>query len=228
MKTRLYDSIWTHFWGIEQWRLHQQCYGKERALFEQLMKHLCMGFNFPPSQYQLHMHGLLPPFTPEHHRLFVQGKHFVKGRWFPLSYIEQALKTLIDRDEVIERASEMEISEVIACLSDVGVCYEQEYERNYLQYQQSQSGLWSWQPTDFEALLFAGRHRLTMKPQKFLTLTREQRVQNKKKDKSLLQNWKNLQRTVIIWRACWIKLGRRTRRLSPCSTCPQRVSLHAL
>ena len=189
MKSRLHDSIWKHFWSVKEWRTHQQCEGSDRATFDQLMSHLCSGFNFPPSQYQLHLHGLLPPFTPEHHRLFVRGKHFVKGRWFPLSYIERSLQALIDSDETIEQAAQMEVADLIGRLSEFGVHYDQEYEENWRQYQQSQAQLWSWNPKNFGALLFKEKQMLSLKCKQSTILNAEQRLQYLKSDKLRMQNW---------------------------------------
>ena len=41
------------------------------------------GFNYPPSQYQLHLQFMLPPFLPFQHLMYLVGNHFTKGRFFP-------------------------------------------------------------------------------------------------------------------------------------------------
>eukprot|EP01126_Amoeba_proteus_P058247 TRINITY_DN749_c0_g2_i5.p1 TRINITY_DN749_c0_g2~~TRINITY_DN749_c0_g2_i5.p1 ORF type:complete len:285 (-),score=45.28 TRINITY_DN749_c0_g2_i5:556-1410(-) len=57
-----------------------------------LRKHLCVGCNFPPSQYQLHLQFILPPFLPYQYHLYLDGLHFTYGRFFPFEYIEAVLE----------------------------------------------------------------------------------------------------------------------------------------
>jgi len=54
-----------------------------------------MGFNLPPSQSQLHMQCMLPPFTPFHFTMTRQQKHFGAGRFFTHEYIRAVLATQV-------------------------------------------------------------------------------------------------------------------------------------
>lgn len=52
---------------------------------------IAAGFNYPPSQNQLHLQYILPPFYPFHMALFDNKGHFTHGRFFPLEFVERAL-----------------------------------------------------------------------------------------------------------------------------------------
>lgn len=49
------------------------------------------GFNFPPSQYQLHLQFLAPVLLPHQRHLFERGLHFTHGRFFPCAYVRRCL-----------------------------------------------------------------------------------------------------------------------------------------
>lgn len=58
----------------------------------ELESHLCVGCNYPPSQYQLHLQFMLPPFLPYHYRLYLDGVHFTHERFFPVEYLKKVLE----------------------------------------------------------------------------------------------------------------------------------------
>lgn len=66
----LFDAAWgvasEQFIGNAAWRA--KMYAGD-VTPESLRPHVIAGFNFPPSQYQLHLQFMLPPLTPFHHRL---------------------------------------------------------------------------------------------------------------------------------------------------------------
>jgi hypothetical protein len=49
---------------------------------EEIRGHVIAGFNYPPSQYQLHLQFMLPPFIPFHYQQYLNGLHFTPGRFF--------------------------------------------------------------------------------------------------------------------------------------------------
>lgn len=55
---------------------------------------LCFAFlcRTQPSQYQLHLQVILPPFMPVHWDMFKKGVHFTKGRFVPVEFILPALE----------------------------------------------------------------------------------------------------------------------------------------
>ena len=44
------------------------------------------------SQYQLHMHYIVPPFRPDSFHCVLADKRFERGRWLPLDYVLAALE----------------------------------------------------------------------------------------------------------------------------------------
>ena len=56
---------------------------------------LGMGFNYPPSQYQLHLQCIFPVMMPYQYYMFQKGTHFSQGRFFPVEYVIEALKQLV-------------------------------------------------------------------------------------------------------------------------------------
>eukprot|EP01089_Gocevia_fonbrunei_P017793 TRINITY_DN5881_c0_g1_i2.p1 TRINITY_DN5881_c0_g1~~TRINITY_DN5881_c0_g1_i2.p1 ORF type:complete len:390 (+),score=90.15 TRINITY_DN5881_c0_g1_i2:54-1172(+) len=77
---------------------------------EALRGHIAAGFNFPPSQYQLHLQFIVPPMIPFQYHLYLQGVHFTPNRFFPIEYVREVLKLVesekiefkIDDDQPIE------------------------------------------------------------------------------------------------------------------------------
>lgn len=53
---------------------------------------IAMGFNLPPSQYQLHLQFIVCPLRPIEYAKFLQGLHFTKDRFFPYHYVEAVLQ----------------------------------------------------------------------------------------------------------------------------------------
>ena len=60
------------------------------------------GFIFPPSQCQLHLQFILPPYVPYHSVLLAEGKHGDMGRFFPYRFVMKILETAIQESIQIE------------------------------------------------------------------------------------------------------------------------------
>jgi hypothetical protein len=58
---------------------------------------LACGFNFPPSQNQLHLQCIFPVVLPYQYYLYEKGTHFTPGRFFPYEYVVQALACAAER-----------------------------------------------------------------------------------------------------------------------------------
>lgn len=57
--------------------------------------HMCYGFNYPPSQSQLHLQYICPNVMPFQYAQFLNGVHFTVGRFFPFTYVRRCLELLI-------------------------------------------------------------------------------------------------------------------------------------
>lgn len=51
-----------------------------------------IGFNLPPSQYQLHLQCIALPLTPVRYQEFLDGTHFTEGRFYPYHYVKSLLE----------------------------------------------------------------------------------------------------------------------------------------
>jgi len=112
---------------------------------EQILSHLCVGCNYPPSQYQLHLQFMLPPFLPYHYRLYLDGLHFTYERFFPVEYI----KAVLALDETYPVKDDTPIEEIIAYFKTKGVDYHEIHKTAYDGYGASHRALSNWALQDF-------------------------------------------------------------------------------
>ena len=75
---------------------------KWRAMFvrpsvtdEDILAHVASGFNYPPSQYQLHTQFMLPLLMPFQYYQYKVGVHFTYKRFFPSAYVRAVLTALL-------------------------------------------------------------------------------------------------------------------------------------
>ena len=59
-----------------------------------LADHIGAGFNYPPSQYQLHIQFCAPLLLPFQLAQFIKGVHFTHGRFFPFNFVKDTLERL--------------------------------------------------------------------------------------------------------------------------------------
>ena len=116
--------------------------------------HAIAGFNFPPSQYQLHLQFILPPCTPFHWSLFQRGVHCTPRRFFPYEYVRDALAALNRAGARIEGAGDMPIGAIVDTITrDHGVNYDVVHRACVARYKASIRAFCNWDPDDFEGLL---------------------------------------------------------------------------
>ena len=56
--------------------------------------HMVAGYNYPPSQNQLHIQYMSPALMPHQHMMFLRGVHFTHMRFFPIDYVATCLERL--------------------------------------------------------------------------------------------------------------------------------------
>ena len=86
----LFDTCWEafvkQFYGNDAWRTRML---KGSPSPEALKKHVIAGFNYPPSQYQLHLQFIVPPMVPFHYFQYKNGIHYTPKRFFPIEYVRK-------------------------------------------------------------------------------------------------------------------------------------------
>lgn len=128
--------------------------GGEQLSTEAILAHACIGLNFPPSQYQLHLQYILPPFSPFHWNLCRKGVHFTHGRFFALDYMLAALEEMERKDVTLPGASELDMDAIIKLVGErYGVCYHSALLKAQARFYASHEALANWQSTDFSGLL---------------------------------------------------------------------------
>jgi len=118
---------------------------------QDVTEHVAAGFNFPPSQYQLHLQYMLPPFTPFQYQMLIEGKGFVKGRFFPFKYVRSVLECSVKNGgaNAIKVDSQTGIDTIMQHFDKLGVSYDEIYTEFYGNIVDSHKKLANWQPEDF-------------------------------------------------------------------------------
>eukprot|EP01105_Mastigella_eilhardi_P014207 TRINITY_DN3235_c0_g1_i1.p1 TRINITY_DN3235_c0_g1~~TRINITY_DN3235_c0_g1_i1.p1 ORF type:complete len:252 (+),score=42.04 TRINITY_DN3235_c0_g1_i1:463-1218(+) len=106
------------------------------------------GFNFPPSQYQLHLQFILPPFIPVQHYMFNNNRHFPQLRFFPYEYVEAVLS--LNEPYRVEEATTME--EVVSHFAG-HVDYYHHLQVCRDKYITGHARLSNWVPSNFEGFV---------------------------------------------------------------------------
>ena len=128
--------------------------GGETLDIDALRGDIAAGFNYPPSQYQLHLQFMLPPFLPFQYYLYLQGVHFTHQRFFPIEYARKVLRLLIDSKEVYDAPLDgLAIEDTIAHFKAKGVDYDAIHKECYERYGASHRKLANWAPEDFECIV---------------------------------------------------------------------------
>lgn len=74
------------------WTQRKELYHSDADSMEDLKMNIIAGFNYPPSQYQLHLQFMIPPFLPFQYFMCKKGMHFTEKRFFPLEYVQAVLR----------------------------------------------------------------------------------------------------------------------------------------
>ncbi len=95
---------------VEQqfWPLRSSLFAGQLPSKDALRQHVCAGFNYPPSQYQLHLQFMVPPFLPFQWLACLKGVHFTPGRFFPFEYVRAVLSAEGPRFAWVEDESTIE------------------------------------------------------------------------------------------------------------------------
>jgi hypothetical protein len=145
---RLYDNCFnvlkTQFMTSTTWR--QKYLRNADNLSDADLKGLiAAGFNFPPSQYQLHLQFMLLPLTPFHYSAYLKGHHYTKGRFFPYEYARAVLELGV-AFPVTETTT---VEEITTFYEAKGVSYNAIFDANYARYGQAHERVANYDAKDF-------------------------------------------------------------------------------
>jgi len=120
---------------------------------EEIKRKTIISFNFPPSQFQLHIQYLVPPLVPFQHYMAETGNHFHEGRAFPMEYVRKVLE--LDQPYKVEKTTPIE--EIVAHYDKLGVSYSKIWTAFYEQCLQSSMELQNWDVKDFRYVVHNGK-----------------------------------------------------------------------
>lgn len=154
---RLEDAAWraveTNFFSSTGWRTSVLREGVCSTSAE-LRPHCVAALNAVVSQYQLHMHYIVPPFRPDSYHMLITGRRFEQGRWLPMSYVYGALDAL--GDEGIPEAPSMETAEIFKLIeAKGGPNYDAAYAAEIARNAASHEALSNWRADAFSAVAHA-------------------------------------------------------------------------
>ena len=122
-------------------------------------EHIACGFNFPPSQYQLHIQYIAPIMLPFQHAQLLRGVHFTYKRFFPVGYVSSCLLAASECDPLPAAllADEASVDGIIQFFSDHhGVHYDAFHETFLQDFAKNEKKFANWQNDDFEGLVVSG------------------------------------------------------------------------
>jgi len=182
-----WDTVTKQFLSNNDWKNKILASGK---FSEDILRgHVAAGFNYPPSQYQLHLQFMLPPFTPFHYQQYLNGLHFTPGRFFPVEYVLAVLQLNLPYD-VKEDTS---VEEIIRFYDEKGISYDKIQRVCYNRYGNSHLELSNYHPEDFEGVIMGNKFykfsRSEGSDERNLEETQEDIKGIIEKDKNVLQNY---------------------------------------
>ena len=154
MPSELEDAAWEGIargmCGDHAWRTSVLSHEAQQLPLDALRMRLAMGFNLPPSQYQLHLQAILPPLMPHHLALLRKGVHFQAGRFLPAAYVRKALAKLTAPLPGAAGGDMSAAEQFVAVEAATGVSYEVEHAAFLASLEAANAELAAYRMEDFE------------------------------------------------------------------------------
>lgn len=150
-----HDAARREFFNDALWRTSLL---SEAAATAQWEWHMVAGYNYPPSQNQLHIQYMSPALMPHQHMLFCRGVHFTPLRFFPVDYVVACLEGLVATEACCSPADlQLPIEDFVALLEQkCGVSYSAVHSA-FMEKVAASYSLWSsWLPDHFEGEYVCG------------------------------------------------------------------------
>lgn len=155
---KLLDTMENELWEASLVFLRNPAYKsyfyREGVTEEDIRKCVASSFNFPPSQFQMHIQWQLLPLFPFQHFMAEKKNHFHEGRAFPMPYVRKVLAM----DKPYEVTKDTPITDIIEYYKGLGVDYTTEWTEWY---QKIGLGgtleMQNWNPDDFQYVVEDGK-----------------------------------------------------------------------
>jgi hypothetical protein len=148
----MYDGCFgvlkSQFWANATWR-HKYVRDSDGMDDDAIRSLVAAGFNYPPSQYQLHLQFITLPLTPFHYGAFLKKHHFTKGRFIPVEYARAVLALGIQ----YEVNDDTSLEDIFAFFESKGVSYDAIFDRLYASYDVAHQRVANYAPEDFGGLV---------------------------------------------------------------------------
>lgn len=148
LRARCVKVFQEQFWGNDAWR-KKNIRGSADMSFDDMAHHLITGFNYPPSQYQLHLQFFAPPLMPFHYQAYLNDVHFTKGRFIPFEYFS----AITNLSVTFETKEDTQLEEIFAFYKKHGVDYDEVWQKCFDRYGESHRLLANWDPADFDSVV---------------------------------------------------------------------------
>jgi len=178
-----WSSLTKYFLSSKDWK-NKILSAQGNSSEDILRGHVAAGFNYPPSQYHLHLQFMLPPFTPFHYQQYLNGLHFTPGRFFPIEYVIAILQLNIP----YEVKEDTPVEDIVKFYEEKGISYDKIHRECYIRYGNSHLELSNYNPGDFEGVII-GNKFYKFASDGNLEETQEDIKGIIEKDKNLLQNY---------------------------------------
>ena len=149
MHSRCVRVLREQFLASRAWRAASFNADAAQLSDDELLRFVMAGFNFPPSQFQLHLQFMMPPLLPFQYQQYQRGVHMTYERFFPLPYVRAVLAL----DAPYDVRDDTPIGDIIAHYKALGVDYDVLHAEYYKRAQTSQEKLANFAPAHFDALV---------------------------------------------------------------------------
>ena len=163
------------FLGTEEW-WNEYGQGVETVQEAKELGKIVMGFNFPPSQKQLHIQCIIAPFLPKFHYNLMRDEQLGENRFFPLEYVKICLRKVAHYNEqpgnqhnpftfgpneaiekLVARLDAMDLPDDDDMAPDEGLARDVSYKTNFdemIERAKHFSEQYQWDLRDFEAFVY--------------------------------------------------------------------------
>jgi len=118
MEEQLWEAT-KKFIADNDWR--KTIYKDPSITDEAIRESVVTSFNFPPSQFQLHIQWILPPLTPFQHYMAETKNHFHEGRAIPLPWVRKILA--LDKPYPEKITKDTSLESIFKWAKEIGVDY---------------------------------------------------------------------------------------------------------